>query len=145
MKAVAECRFLIERYLKQSNDAARSLGLEPQQYQGLLAVGSLDDGGRTTISAFADRMQIVHHSAVELADRMERRGLIRRERSNGDHRNVFLVVTRLGEGLLRRMAGNRVAEIREAAPSLIHALRIAISSVPQQKRPRNHRSRTRPD
>jgi DNA-binding MarR family transcriptional regulator len=145
MKAVAECRFLIERYLKQANDAARSAGLESQQYQGLLAVGSLHDGGRATIGELADRMQIVHHSAVELTDRMERRGLIRRERSGGDHRRVFLVVTPLGRKLLRRLASNRVAEIREAAPSLIHALKIAISSVPQQKLPRNHRSRTRSD
>ena len=126
-QALAEFRFLIERYLKHADDGARSVGLEPQQYQGLLAVRSSYEVGRPTIRVLADRLQITHHSAVGLADRMEQNGLIRRQRSKSDRRKVFLRATPRAERLLSRLAHYRIAELRETAPSLVHALKIAMS------------------
>ena len=80
-QALAQFRFLIRRYLNNSEKAARSVGLEPQQYMGLLALRGLPSEQEPTIRALAERLQIQHHSAVELVDRMEKRGLFRRERS----------------------------------------------------------------
>src|SRR5690348_2388521 len=82
--ALAEFRFLIRRFLNNGEKAARSVGLEPQQYMGLLALSGLPSGQEPTIRSLAERLQIQHHSAVELVDRMERRGLFRRERSRRD-------------------------------------------------------------
>jgi DNA-binding MarR family transcriptional regulator len=79
-QALAQFRFLIRRYLNNSEKAARSVGLEPQQYMGLLALRGLPETQEPTIRALAERLQIQHHSAVELVDRMERRGLFQRER-----------------------------------------------------------------
>jgi DNA-binding MarR family transcriptional regulator len=70
----------------------------------------------------AERLQIRHHSAVELVDRMEKRGLCRRERSKSDRRMVLLHVTPRGEKLLSRLVRHRIAELQVAGPSLARAL-----------------------
>jgi DNA-binding MarR family transcriptional regulator len=121
-QALAEFRFLIRRYLIHAEQAARSAGLEAQQYHGLLALRGLPDGERPTIRALAERLQICHHSAVELVDRMEKRGLLRRERSNEDRRRVLVYLTPRSEKLLRRLARLRIAELGVTGPALVRAL-----------------------
>ena len=121
-RALAEFRSLIRRYLTNSEIAARSVGLEPQQYMCLLAMRGMLPGEQATIRSLADRLQIRHHSAVELVDRMEKRGLCRRERSKADRRLVLLHVTPRGEKLLSRLVRHRIAELQVAGPSLARAL-----------------------
>src|SRR4051794_7704698 len=121
-RALAEFRFLIRRYLNNSEKAARSVGLEPQQYQALLALRGLPDGQPPTIRNLAERLQILHHSVVELIDRMERRGLFRRERFKDDRRHVLVHVTPRGEKLLSRLVRHRLAELREEGPELARSL-----------------------
>src|ERR1700726_1815416 len=121
-QALAEFRFLIRRYVNNSEKAARSVGLEPQQYQALLALRGLPAGQRPTIRTLADRLQILHHSAVELVDRMQRRGLFRRERLKDERRHGLVYVTPRGEKLLSRLVRHRLAELRIAAPGLALAL-----------------------
>ena len=121
-QALAEFRFLIRRYLNNAEKEARSIGLEPQQYQALLALRGLPEGQRPTIRALADRLQILHHSAVELVDRMQTRGLFRRERFKNDRRHVLVYVTPRGEKLLSRLVRNRLAELRVTGPALALAL-----------------------
>jgi DNA-binding MarR family transcriptional regulator len=120
--ALAEFRFLIRRYLNNSEKAARSVGLEPQQYMSLLAMRGLPPGQEATIRSLAERLQIRHHSAVELVDRMERRGLCRRERSKSDRRIVLVRITLRGEKLLNRLVRHRIAELQVTGPSLVRAL-----------------------
>lgn len=132
-RALAEFRFLIWRYLKDSETAARLVGLEPQQYQGLLMLCGLPPGQPPTIRALADRLQIRHHSAVELVDRMEKRGLFRRERSKEDRREVLVNVTVRGEKLLRRLVRQRLAEMAINGPALARALRAVIDAPPGGK------------
>ena len=102
--------------------AARSVGLEPQQYASLLAMRGMPPGKQATIRSLAERLQIRHHSAVELVDRMEKRGLCRRERSKTDRRLVLLHVTPRGEKLLNRLVRHRIAELQVTGPSLARAL-----------------------
>lgn len=93
----------------------------------LEAVRGLPAGQKPSIRNLAERLQIRHHSAVELVDdRMEKRGLFRRERSADDRRSVLLFVTRRGERLLNRLVRHRIGELRHKAPTLTRAL----SSVP---------------
>jgi DNA-binding MarR family transcriptional regulator len=127
-RALAEFRFLIRRFLNNSEKAARSVGLEPQQYQGLLTLRGLPAGQEPTIRALATRLQIRHHSAVELVDRMEKRGLFRRERSRNDRRAVLLRVTPRGEKLLSRLVRHRIAEMAESGPALARALSAVIGA-----------------
>lgn len=127
-QALAQFRFLIRRYLNNSEKAARSVGLEPQQYMGLLALRGLPTDQQPTIRSLAERLQIEHHSAVELVDRMERRGLFRRERSNRDRRQVHVQVTARGEKLLSRLVRHRIAELRVTAPELTRALQAVLAA-----------------
>jgi DNA-binding MarR family transcriptional regulator len=137
-RALAQFRFLIRRYLNNSEKAARSVGLEPQQYMGLLALRGLPPDQQPTIRSLAERLQIQHHSAVELVDRMERGGLFRRERSSHDRRQVNVHVTPRGEKLLSRLVRHRIAELRVTAPELTRALQAvltAASRAPSLARP----------
>ena len=65
-KAMAELRYQIRRFLRFSENAARQAGIEPQQHQLLLAVRGLPDALKPTIGVLAERMQLQHHSTVEL-------------------------------------------------------------------------------
>jgi DNA-binding MarR family transcriptional regulator len=68
-------------------------------------------------------MQIQHHSAVELINRLEKRGYVRRQRAQDDRREVLLVLTPKGERVLGELALHHHEELRSAAPSLVATLR----------------------
>ncbi len=68
--ALAEIRYQIRRFLHFSEEAAREAGLVPQQHQLLLALKGLPAGRKATISELAERLQLRHHSTVELIDRL---------------------------------------------------------------------------
>ena len=65
-RALAEFRYHIRKYLDFSDQAAKSAGLEPKQYQLLLAVRGLPDDAEPTVKALAHQLQTRHHSTVEL-------------------------------------------------------------------------------
>lgn len=120
--ALAEFRYQIRRFLHFSEQAARRAGVEPQQHQLMLALrGSDEDGLR--IADLAERMQIQHHSAVELVDRLEERGLIQRGRGTDDRREVYVRLTGRGDRILQELTLHHREELRSAAPALISALR----------------------
>src|SRR5258708_17635778 len=79
-RALAEFRYQIRIFLNGSEEAARAAGLEPQQYQLLLALRGLPLGRDASIRELAERMQLRQNSVVELVDRLERRALLRRGR-----------------------------------------------------------------
>ncbi len=128
-RALAEFRYQIRIYLNGSEEAARNAGLEPQQYLLLLALRGLPQGREASIRELAERLQLRHHSVVELVDRLERRSLLRRERSRDDRRQVILHLTPRGEKILTRLAKQRISELRTAAPTLVRALSAVIRSM----------------
>jgi DNA-binding MarR family transcriptional regulator len=125
-RALAEFRYQIRQFLNAGERAARAAGLEPQQYLFLLAVRGLPAGREATIRELAERMQLRHHSAVEMVNRLEQAQLLRRERSNADRRQVILHLTPRGDKILSRLAGQRMAELRTTAPALVRALAAAM-------------------
>ncbi|HVA93739.1 MAG TPA: MarR family transcriptional regulator [Candidatus Dormibacteraeota bacterium] len=138
-RALAEFRHRIRVFLNGSEEAAREAELEPQQYLFLLALRGLPLGREATIRELADRMQLRHHSAVELANRLECRKFLRRERSRTDRRQVILHLTSRGEKILTRLAKTRIAELRTSAPALVRSLTTVIRSV-QVSGPRRARN-----
>ena len=122
-RAMAEFRYQIRRFLRFSEHAAREAGLEPQQYQLLLAVKGLPDGERPRIGDIAERLQIQHHSTVELVDRLAKRSLVRRRRSDNDRREVLLELTQKGDRLLQELALHHRSEMREMGPELVTSLK----------------------
>ena len=129
-QALAEFRYQIRRFLRFSEQTARSTGLEPQQYQLLLAVKGMPDGKRVTISELAERLQLQHHSVVELIDRLSERGFIERQRDEEDQRRVLIFITASGEEILQTLAGVSLVELRSAGPMLVQALNTIIEKVP---------------
>jgi DNA-binding MarR family transcriptional regulator len=125
-RGLAECRYEIRRFLNFSEQAARSAGIAPQQHQALLAIKGLPVGLRATVGVLAERLQIQHHSAVELMNRMETKGLLRRRRSETDRRKVLLSLTVRGERLLRELSLPHQAELRSAGRALLRALKAVI-------------------
>ena len=121
-RALAEVRYVVRRFLNFSEASARAANVEPQQHQLLLALKGLPRGWRPTIGTVAERLQLQHNSAVELAQRSIKRGLIKRRSSESDRREVLLDITPLGERLLRQLSLAHRAELRSAGPVLARAL-----------------------
>lgn len=128
-QALAEFRYQIRRFVRFSEQAAREGGLEPQQHQLLLAVKGLPDGSTSTITELADRLQIQHHSTVELVDRLVERGLVARKRSLEDRRQVVVQLTAKGERLLRELSLHHRDELRSQAPLLVNTLKKLITAL----------------
>lgn len=132
-RAMAEFRYQIRRFLRLSEHAARNAGLEPQQYQLLLAVKGMPDSSTPRIGDVAERLQIQHHSTVELIDRLVRRGLVRRRRGETDRREVLLELTPRGEKLLAELAQNHRSGLREVGQDLGAALKKVLRDVENEK------------
>lgn len=125
-EALAELRYQIRRFLSFSEQAARAAGLEPRQHQLMLSLKGLPAKARPTIGELAERLQIQHHSAVELVNRLSVAGYIKRARTGEDRREVLLALTPKGEKVLRRLSLHHRSELRSAGPALVKALRKAM-------------------
>jgi len=125
-QSLAELRYQIRRFLHFSEQAARKAGLEPRQHQLMLAIKGLPEGVRPRIGELAERLQIQHHSTVELVNRLSSGGYVRRERGGEDRREVLLSLTPRGEKVLKELSLHHRAELRTQGPALIGALRRAI-------------------
>jgi DNA-binding MarR family transcriptional regulator len=121
-KAMAELRYQIRRFLRFSENAAREAGIEPQQHQLLLAVRGLPDGLKPTIGVLAERMQLQHHSTVELIDRLVERGFLSRLRALDDRRQVFVKLTHDGEEFLDKLSLHHLQELQSAGPKFVKIL-----------------------
>src|SRR5437870_11363088 len=121
-RALSEFRYQLRLYLSLSDQAARSAGLHPGQYRLLLIVKGLPEGLEPTIGNLAERLGLRHHSTVELVDRLEKRGLIYRERSDRHRSFVFVRITPKGEAVLRKLVASRKRELQKAGPILVKAL-----------------------
>lgn len=131
-RALAELRYLIRHFLREGDAKARAVGLEPQQYLMLLAIRGLPSGREATIQTLAERLALKHHSAVELIDRLETHGYVRRTRSRNDRRRVFVSLLPRGERYLERVARNRISELRTSGKTLVGAIEALL-----QRRQRN--------
>lgn len=141
--ALAEFRYQIRRFLNFSQRAARGVGVDPQQHQLLLAIRGLPADMKPTIRALSERLQIRHHSAVELIDRSVARGLVQRQRDGVDRRQVSIHLTNKGERLLNELSLHHRDELRDAGRELARALRsiIAGSDGPRRQSARTARRR----
>lgn len=122
-RALAEFRYRIRRFLAFSEDLARAAGMEPQQHQLLLAIKGLPDGAIATIGELAERLQLKHHSTVELVNRLEKTGYVTREPGKQDRRQVIVHLTPAGASILRKLSLAHHQELEIAGPRLAKALR----------------------
>ncbi len=111
-EALARFRFGIRRYLRFSEETVRRHGVTPQQYQLMLALKGFPDRDWALVRELADRLQLRHHSVVELIDRAQNQGLVERTTDPDDARAVRVVLTDEGEHLLGRLGALHRDELR---------------------------------
>jgi DNA-binding MarR family transcriptional regulator len=104
-----------------SEKAAREAGLEPRQHQLMLSLKGLPQEVRPRIAELAERLQIQHHSAVELVNRLSTGGYVERGRGT-DRREVLLALTSKGERVLERLSLSHREELRSQGPALVKIL-----------------------
>jgi DNA-binding MarR family transcriptional regulator len=121
-KAMAELRYQIRKFLRFSENAARQAGIEPQQHQLLLAIRGLPEAASPTIGVLAERMQLQHHSTVELVDRLVDRNFLCRLRSTNDRRQVLVKLTHDGEEFLEKLSLHHLEELQSAGPTFVKVL-----------------------
>ncbi|MGD0135997.1 MAG: helix-turn-helix domain-containing protein [Bryobacteraceae bacterium] len=122
-RSLAEFRYQIRRFLGFSEEQVRAAGMEPQQHQLLLALKGLPEGVIATIGELAGRLQLKHHSTVELVNRLERLGYVTREAGEEDRRQVIVRLTHPGASILRNLSIAHHQELEVAGPRLANALR----------------------
>jgi len=106
----------LRRFMRWSEEQARAEGLTPAQHQLLLAIRG--HGGDPTIGDVAAHLLLKHHSTVELIDRAERVGLVRRSADRDDHRVVRLQLSPKGERRLAALAAAHLAELARLQDAL---------------------------
>jgi DNA-binding MarR family transcriptional regulator len=135
-RALAELRCRIRHFLGEGDAVARAAGLEPQQYLLLLMIRGLPEGKEATIRILAERLSLKHHSVVELIDRLEAHGYVRRTRGRDDRRRVMVSLLPRGERMLEDVARQRINELRSYGHELVHAIDQLLDR-PQKPQSRN--------
>ena len=132
-RALAELRYRIRHFLREGDAVAQAAGLEPQQYLLLLTIRGLPEGQDATIRTLAERLALKHHSVVELIDRLETHGYVRRSRGRDDRRRVLVSLLPRGERLLEQVARNRIGELRSTGHALVRAIDQLLEDTPESK------------
>jgi len=121
LRALAAFRFELRSFLAFSEEAARAAGIEPQQHQLLLALGGLPLKQRPNIRTLAERLCVQHQTAVALVDKLAERGLVRRERSLEDKREVLVRLTDAGSDLLQELSRQHRLHLQSVGPEMLAA------------------------
>ncbi len=117
-ETLAEFRYALRCFLHFSENAAQTVGLTLQQHQALLFIIGYPGRERITIGELAERLQIRHHSAVGLVNRLEDQGLVERIQDEDDRRQVFIRLTDKGINILESLANIHREELRNMGPQL---------------------------
>lgn len=115
---LARFRFGIRRYLRFSEETVRRHGVTPQHYQVLLALKGFPEREWATIGELAERLQLRHHSVVELVNRAQKQGLVQRAAHPGDWRAVRVLLEPEGHRILDRLSALHRDELRRISGPL---------------------------
>jgi DNA-binding MarR family transcriptional regulator len=131
---LAQLRYYIRRFLRTREIAAHAVGIEPQQYLLLLQLKGLEGKQPATIGTLAERLQLRHHTIVELVDRLVKRRMTVRRRHTHDRRAVVVELRPPGERVLRKLALDALEELRKEGPALVSALQQLIDGCRSPRR-----------
>jgi|SRR5690349_3323683 len=121
--ALAELRYLGRKFLRFSKDFLQAnAGLNPEQYEALLAIKAFPSE-TLTILQLSERLQVKHHSAVNIVDRLVERKLVRRQAGEEDRRERHLELTEKGEQLIEQLARVHYDELSKRSAEMIKALK----------------------
>jgi DNA-binding MarR family transcriptional regulator len=75
-RRIAELHHEIRRFLHLEEEITRAIGLEPRQYQVMVAIKGLPEGAKPTITGLALSLCLKHHTVVGLVNRLAERALL---------------------------------------------------------------------
>ena len=122
LRSMAEFRYQLRRFLNFSEMASERCGVGAQQYQLMQVIAAMPDGQDASITYLAERMVLRHNSAVELVDRAQRVGLVRRQTDAKDMRRSLVQLTPEGEAILQRLIAEHLLELPSRSKDLLDAL-----------------------
>ena len=121
--ALASFRYAMRKFLSFSRRAlAEEAQLTTEQYEALLALKAFSGDTGLNIRDLSERLQVKHHTAVSLVDKLEALQLARRSQGTVDRRQVFVALTRAGARILAKVAVLHRRELRIRSPEMIEAL-----------------------
>jgi DNA-binding MarR family transcriptional regulator len=123
LRNLAEFRYQMRKFLSFSEMASERYGIGAQQYQLMQVIAAMQPGQTASITYLADRMILRHNSTVELVDRAERSGLVKRETDERDLRRSIVQLTPHGKQMLEQLVSEHLSELAPRADNLIVALR----------------------
>lgn len=103
LRTLTRFHYALRKFAHASEEAVREVGLTPQHHILLLGVAGFTGKGWATIGELADFFQVRHHSMVGLVDRAAELGLVRRQKSADDRREVRVGLTAEGARKLRAL------------------------------------------
>src|ERR1700747_2497772 len=105
-QALAAFRYGLRKFLRFSKDYLTSQArLTPEQYEALLALRAFAPKEGLLVGEMSERLQVKHHTAVSLTDKLAQRRLVSRRRGATDRRKVFVQLTPSGLALVNRVVG----------------------------------------
>ncbi len=111
-------RVSLRRFQRWSEDQAQAAGLTHVQHQLLVAIKGHPGGGPPAIGDLAGYLLLRPHSMVELVDRAEAAGLVRRTRDAEDGRVVRVSLTPDGDLVLQKLTRAHLERLHELAAVL---------------------------
>lgn len=118
---LASFRYALRQFIHFSEEMALQAGITPQQHQALLAIKGFPGRDCVTIGELAERLQLRHHSAVGLIDRLVAEKLVSRTTSEADRRRVLIQLTPRGESILEKLVSVHREQLKRIGPE-IHQL-----------------------
>ena len=128
LRELAEFRYQLRQFLSFSEAASEAAGVAAQQYQLMQVIEALPAGQKASITYLAERMILRHNSTVELVDRAERAGLVRRESDATDMRRSLIELTPKGREILGLLIEQHLAELDVRGHKIIDALESVFGS-----------------
>ena len=121
-ETLAAFRYALRRFIHFSEEAAHAAGITAQQYQALLAIKGFPARDNVTVGELAERLQLRHHSAVGLIDRLVTEKLVVRAPSAGDRRQVIIQLTNRGEKIVEKIAAVHREQLKRIGPEISQLL-----------------------
>lgn len=121
LRQTAWFRYQLRRFLRFTEQAARSSGVTPQQHQLLLGIAGYTGRGWATISELAEFLQERHNAVVGLVERAAQNRLVEKEPGAEDRRYVRVSLTPRGQAILAKLTALHRQELARVRLRLLTA------------------------
>jgi DNA-binding MarR family transcriptional regulator len=121
--ALANFRYELRKFLRFSKELlAKKANLSTEQYEALLALKAFGPGAGMLVGQLSERLQVRHHTTVALTNRLAGVGLVNKQRSERDRRQVYVQLTPAGDELIEQLALIHRNTLREQSAEMVAAL-----------------------